>query len=89
MWEDSHISYAVFGAVLSWSFPPLAVAAKNVMTSVPHYLVIETGFTVVQWIMVGPPTAFAFSRAPTEGNYHCVGSPAGGRDICQKRIVNR
>jgi hypothetical protein len=58
------LSYAVFGAVLSWSFTTLAVAAKNVMSSVPDYLVIETGFTVVQWIMVGPLTAFAFSHAP-------------------------
>jgi len=57
-------SYAVFGAVLSWSFTTLAVSAKNVMTSVPDYLVIETGFTVVQWIMVGPLTALAFTRAP-------------------------
>jgi len=29
------LSYAAFGAVLSWSFTTLAVAAKNVMTSVP------------------------------------------------------
>jgi hypothetical protein len=57
-------SYSVFGAVLSWSFTTLAVSAKNVMTSVPDYLVIETGFTVVQWIMVGPLTALAFTRAP-------------------------
>jgi hypothetical protein len=54
--------YAAFGAALSWSFTTLAVAAKNVMTSVPDYLVIETAFTVVQWIMVGPLMAFAFSR---------------------------
>jgi len=40
--------YAAFGAVLSWSFTTL-VAAKNVMASVPDYLVIETAFTVVQW----------------------------------------
>ena len=58
------LSYAVFGAVLSWSFTTLAVAAKNVMTSVPDYLVIETAFTVVQWLMVGPLTALAFARAP-------------------------
>jgi hypothetical protein len=58
------LSYAVFGAVLSWSFTTLAVAAKNVMTSVPDYLVIETAFTAVQWIMVGPLTALAFTRAP-------------------------
>jgi hypothetical protein len=57
------LRYAAFGAVLSWSFTTLAVAAKNVMTSVPAYLAIETAFTAVQWIMVGPLTALAFARA--------------------------
>ena len=57
------LAYAVLGAVLSWSFTTLAVAAKNAMTSVPNYLVIETAFTVVQWVMVGPLTAFAFTGA--------------------------
>jgi hypothetical protein len=57
------IIYAAIGAVLSWSFTTLAVAAKNAMTSVPHYLVIETAFTVVQWVMVGPLTALAYSGA--------------------------
>ena len=57
------LAYAVLGAVLSWSFTTLAVAAKNAMTSVPNYLVIETAFTVVQWVMVGPLTAFAFPGA--------------------------
>src|SRR5215469_8997711 len=61
------VTYAVFGAVLSWSFTTLAVAAKNAMTSVPDYLIIETAFTVVQWIMVGPLTALAFARAPQQG----------------------
>jgi hypothetical protein len=58
------LRFAAFGAVLSWSFTTLAVAAKKIMTSVPDYLVIETAFTAVQWIMVGPLTAIAFSRAP-------------------------
>jgi hypothetical protein len=53
--------YAVFGAGLSWSFTTIAVAAKNVMTSVPDYLVIETAFTAVQWLIVAPLTAFAFA----------------------------
>jgi hypothetical protein len=57
------LGYAAFGAALSWSFTTLAVAAKNVMASVPDYLVIETAFTVVQWIIVGPLTAFAFSQS--------------------------
>jgi ABC-type sugar transport system permease subunit len=56
------LTYGAFGAVLSWSFTTLAVAAKNVMTSVPDYLVIETAFTAVQWAMVGPLTALAFGR---------------------------
>lgn len=56
------VLYGALGAVLSWSFTTLAVAAKNVMTSVPDYLLIETAFTVVQWIMVGPLTALAFGR---------------------------
>jgi hypothetical protein len=53
-------AYATFGALLSWSFTTLAVAAKNLMSSVPDYIVIETAFTVVQWLMVGPLTALAF-----------------------------
>lgn len=47
-------SFAAFGAVLSWSFTTIAVAAKNVMTSVPDYLLIESAFTAVQWSIVGP-----------------------------------
>ena len=57
------LSYAAFGGLLSWSFTTLAVAAKNVMTSVPDYLVIETAFTAVQWIIVGPLTALVCAAA--------------------------
>jgi len=55
------LAYATLGAVLSWSFTTLAVAAKNVMSSVPNYLVIETAFTIVQWLMVGPLTALVLA----------------------------
>ena len=57
------LRYAGFGAVLSWSFTTIAVAAKNVMTSVPAYLLIETAFTAVQWLIVGPLTALMLERA--------------------------
>jgi hypothetical protein len=57
------LTYGLLGAALSWSFTTLAVAAKNVMTSVPDYLVIETAFSVVQWAMVGPLTTLAFAGA--------------------------
>jgi hypothetical protein len=57
------LAYGVLGAVLSWSFTTLAVAAKNMMSSVPDYLAIETAFTVTQWIIVAPLTAMAFGQA--------------------------
>jgi hypothetical protein len=66
------IYFAAFGAVLSWSFTTLAVAAKNVMTSVPAYLLIESAFTLVQWAIVGPLMALALSRVQVDGR----GAPA-------------
>jgi hypothetical protein len=60
--QQRALMYAAFGAVLSWSFTTIAVAAKNVMSSVPNYLLIETGYTIVQWALVGPLTVFAFRR---------------------------
>jgi hypothetical protein len=62
------VAYAAFGAALSWSFTTIAVAAKNVMSSVPAYLQIETAFTLVQWLMVGPLTAFVLSRVARESD---------------------
>ena len=41
-------------AVLSWSFTTLAVAAKNIMGSVPTYIELETGFTLLQFAVKGP-----------------------------------
>lgn len=55
-------AYGVTGAILSWSFTTLAVAAKNVMSSVPSYLIIETGFTIVQWTLVAVVTAFVSAQ---------------------------
>ena len=62
LWKRG-LSFAAFGAVLSWSFNTLSVAAKNVMSSVPDYLVIETAFTVVHWALVGPLMALALAKA--------------------------
>ena len=53
--------YGAFGVALSWSFTTIAVAAKNVMTSVPAYLAIETAFTLTQWAMVAPLTIWVYS----------------------------
>ena len=54
------LKFAALGVLLSWSFTTLAVGAKNIMTSVPRFMVIETAFTIVQWLMVAPLTVFAF-----------------------------
>jgi hypothetical protein len=65
-WSDTKsraLGYAAFGALLSWSFTTIAVAAKNVMSSVPDYLLIESGFTLAQWLIVGPLTALLLRRA--------------------------
>jgi hypothetical protein len=53
------LAYGAAIGALSWSFTTLAVAAKNVMTSVPTYLMLETGFTVLQFAIVGPLIALA------------------------------
>jgi hypothetical protein len=53
------LAYGLAIGLLSWSFTTLAVAAKNVMTSVPTYLALETGFTLVQFAIVGPLIALA------------------------------
>jgi hypothetical protein len=50
-------AYAALGFLLSWSFSTLAVAGKSRMTSVQDFVVIETAFTAVQWIVVGFLTA--------------------------------
>jgi hypothetical protein len=66
------VAYGALGAALSWSFTTLAVAAKNIMASVPDYLVIETAFTLVQWVMVAPLTVLAVPR----GDRPTVSAPA-------------
>lgn len=65
-WLKRALGYAAFGALLSWSFTTIAVAAKNVMSSVPDYLLIETAFTAVQWGIVAPLTALIVDAASPE-----------------------
>ena len=56
------LAYGAGLAILSWSFTTLAVAAKNIMGSVPTYIALETGFTVLQFVVVGPLIALAYRR---------------------------
>lgn len=54
--------YGLAIGLLSWSFTTISVAAKNVMTSVPTFMALETGFTIVQFMVVGPLIALAHRR---------------------------
>jgi hypothetical protein len=54
------LKYAILGALLSWSFTTLAVGAKNLMSSVPRFMAIETAFTAIRWVIVAPLTVLAF-----------------------------
>lgn len=54
--------YGLGAGLLSWSFTTIAVAAKNVMTSVPDYVLLETAFTILQFVVVGPLIALAYRR---------------------------
>jgi hypothetical protein len=58
-WLVKGLAYAALGGVLSWSFTTIAPAAKSPMTSIRDFLVIETAFTAIQWLLVGLVTALA------------------------------
>lgn len=51
--------YGLGIGLLSWSFTTLAVAAKHPTTSIPDFLMLETGFTLIQCLVVGPLIAYA------------------------------
>jgi len=55
----------LFGAgvgLVSWSYMALSIAAKHVMTSVPTFLALETGFVALQFAVAGPLIALAHRR---------------------------
>ena len=51
---SSGLLFAAGAALLSWTFTTLSVGAKHRMSSVPRFLRVETGYTVVQFLLVGP-----------------------------------
>jgi hydrogenase-4 membrane subunit HyfE len=46
---------------LAWTFLVIVVAAKHQMTSVSGFVLIETGFTLLQYLVVSPLIALSFS----------------------------
>jgi hypothetical protein len=60
---SSGLRFAALAALLSWTFTTLAVAAKHPMTSVGGFVSIETAFTLVQFLLVGPLLALSVRLA--------------------------
>lgn len=59
-WRRSAFLALIGFSAISWSFTTLAVSAKHPMSSVPEYFLIETSFTLVQYIFVAPLMALAW-----------------------------
>ncbi|KRR11332.1 hypothetical protein [Bradyrhizobium valentinum] len=55
----SGLLFGLAAGLLSWSFTTLAVAAKHPMSSITDYVVLESAFTLVQFLIVGPLMALA------------------------------
>ena len=59
-WLKSRLAFGAIAGVLTWTFTTLSVGAKHVMTAVHDYLALETAFTIVQFLIVGPLIALAW-----------------------------
>jgi hypothetical protein len=64
-WLASALRFACVFAPLAWSFTTLPVAAKYQMSSVPDFLMLETGFTILQFAVTAPLIALAYRDAQT------------------------
>ncbi|MBT9504061.1 MAG: hypothetical protein IV092_22645 [Burkholderiaceae bacterium] len=58
-WKSGALRFGGIFAVLAWSFTTLPVAAKYQMSSVGDFLMLETAFTALQFIVVSPLIALA------------------------------
>jgi hypothetical protein len=55
------LKFALLAAPLAWSFLALVIAAKHRMASVSGFVLVETAFTILQYAVVSPLIALAFS----------------------------
>jgi hypothetical protein len=60
------IKFAALAFPLAWSFLVLPIGAKHLMADVTGFVLIETAFVAVQYLVVSPliALAFAYGRAP-------------------------
>jgi hydrogenase-4 membrane subunit HyfE len=61
---EGALRFAALAAPLSLSFMVLAAAAKHHMTSPWGYILIESGFVLVHFLVVSPLIAFVYRAQP-------------------------
>lgn len=61
------VSLFLLACPVGWSFGVCMVGAKHVMTSVPDFVVLESGFTVVMYLVVCPLMSAAYIHSPAAG----------------------
>lgn len=66
-WLKSGLAFGALAGVLAWTYMAVAVAAKHVMTSVPDFMMLETGFVVLQFAIAGPLIGLAYHRGAARG----------------------
>jgi hypothetical protein len=69
------VKFGCLVAPLAWSYFVIAVAAKHHMASVSGFVLIETAFVIVHYIVVSPLIALAF--AFRKGEPHGLRPQAG------------
>ena len=56
------LKFAALAFPLAWSFLVLPIGAKHLMADVQGFVLIETAFVAVQYLIVSPLIALAFAR---------------------------
>jgi hypothetical protein len=59
-WLRSAAGFGLAFGSIAWAYSTLAVGAKHIMSSVPGFLAIESGFTVVHFAVVAPLIALVW-----------------------------
>ena len=62
-WRRGAAGFALVFGLAAWAYSTLAVGAKHVMTSVPEFLALESGFTLLHFAVVAPLIALAWRDA--------------------------
>lgn len=77
-WAGNALRFGATFSVLAWSFTTLPVAAKYQMTAVVDFIVLETGFTVAQFLIVSPLIALSYRGAPAAASGRMVVAEEAG-----------